>query len=86
MSQKITCKKVDFHLEILTAVLAGFSVPTTVFSQLEAILKTIGNNITLGKQTNQEKQQFWIMLTRFEYQQVSATIQPSMFLICGSSV
>ena len=78
MTQHISVSKVDFHTAILQAVLKGFTVPTSVFVQLEAILQKIGDTISFGKQSNNEKQQYWIMFTRYDYQPITGTVQPGM--------
>lgn len=76
MTKHIEVQKVDFHTTILKTILEGFAVPETALIQLEKILTTIGDNITASKTTTQEKQQYWLMLTRYDWQPQIQTAQP----------
>lgn len=76
MTKHIEVQKVDFHTAILKAILEGFAVPVTAYIQLEKILTTIGDNITASKTKTQEKQQYWLMLTRYDWQPLIQTAQP----------
>lgn len=76
MTKHIEVQKVDFHTAILKIILEGFAVPVTAFIQLEKILTTIGKNITASKNKTQEKQQYWLMLTRYDWQPQIQTAQP----------
>lgn len=75
MSKHIETKTVEFHSEILTKVLEGFSIPTSVYSTLELLLNQISNGIKLSKSSGTEAQQYWIMLTKYNYQSVTKTVQ-----------
>lgn len=76
MTKKIEVQRVDFHAAILKAILDGFAVPVTAFVQLEKILTTIGNNIEFSRTKTQDRQQYWLMLTRYDYQELIQTAQP----------
>ena len=76
MTKHIEVQKVDFHIAILKSILDGFTVPLTAYVQLEKILTTIGKNIEASKTVTQEKQQYWLMLTRYEWQPQLQTAQP----------
>jgi hypothetical protein len=84
MTKKIEVQKLDFHTAILKAVLKGFAVPATAYVQLEKILTTIGDNITFSKSKTQEKQQYWLMLTRYDYQPLTQSAQPVIRVISFS--
>ncbi|KAG8528557.1 uncharacterized protein KY384_006729 [Bacidia gigantensis] len=45
----IECKKVELHTKILTAVLKGFMIPTSVFQSLEVVLYGIVDGIALSR-------------------------------------
>ena len=79
MTKHIEVQKVDFHTAILKAILEGFAVPETAYQQLEKILTTIGDNITASKSKTQEKQQYWLMLTRYDWQPLTQTAQPGEY-------
>ena len=76
MNKHIEVQKVDFHTAILKTILEGFAVPLTAYIQLEKILTTIGDNITAFKIKTLEKQQYWLMLTRYDWQPQIQTAQP----------
>ena len=68
MIKHIDVKKADFHTALFKAVLEAFTVPATVYRQLEKILTTMGENIAASKDKTKEKQQYWLMFTRYEWQ------------------
>ena len=76
MTKHIEVQKVDFHTAILNSILDGFAVPLTAYNQLENILTTIGDNITASRTVTQEMQQYWLMLTRYEWQPQLQTARP----------
>lgn len=76
MKKHIAVKKLEFHNEILTAVLEGYAVPTSVFSNLEKILKQISDGITKVSSTEtDDSQQYWIMLTKYIWEPQDKTVQ-----------
>lgn len=77
MYKHIESKKADFHSNLLSIMLEGFSVPTSVFSDLEQVLKQISDGISLSTSSGREAQQYWIMLTKYDYFGISKTVQPS---------
>lgn len=77
MTKHIESKKAEFHSNILSNVLEGFSIPTSVFSALEQLLKQISDGISLSTTSGSEAQQYWIMLTKYNYLSVSKTVQTS---------
>jgi hypothetical protein len=80
MSKHIETKTVEFHTAILTAVLEGFTIPTSVFGQLEKILGSISDGIIqAGSSSKAENMQYWIMLTRYDHQNITQTVLPSTF-------
>ena len=68
--------KADFHTAILTAELEGFSIQESAFVQLERILFTIGDKFELCRGGTRDKQQYWLMLTRYDWQAQIQTVQP----------
>ena len=76
MTKHIEVQKVDFHTAILKSILDGFAVPLTAYVQLEKILTTIGDNITPSRTVTQEKQQYWLMLTRYEWEPLFQEVRP----------
>ncbi|KAK8023938.1 hypothetical protein PG993_012004 [Apiospora rasikravindrae] len=65
MSKHIAVKKVELHAEILTTVLQGFSVPASVYGNLEKVLREISDGIVKTK--TDDSQQYWIMLTKYNW-------------------
>ncbi|KAK7192796.1 hypothetical protein DPSP01_011217 [Paraphaeosphaeria sporulosa] len=85
VSRNITKRKLEFHTAILTAVLEGFILPTSILTQLEAILNTISNGILEASSVNDtSKQQYWIMLTRYSYDEYSDSVDASIRTISFS--
>jgi hypothetical protein len=82
MSREIKCKKVEFHAEIFTTVLKGFAIPSSVFSALEKVLDVMVNGVlTVTSEKASAEQQYWIMLTRYEYQPLLNRVQPIVRVI-----
>lgn len=77
ISKHIETTKSDFHSEILTTVLEDFSIPTSVYSTLEQLLSQISSGISLSTSSGSEAQQYWIMLTKYNYLEVSKSVQTS---------
>ena len=78
MTKHIETKAVEFHTAILTTVLEGFMIPTSVFGQLEKILGSIYNGILkAGSNNSSHNMQYWIMLMRYDYQATTQTVLPS---------
>jgi len=78
MTKHIETKAVEFHTALLTTVLEGFMIPTSVFGQLEKILGSISNGILkAGSNNSSQNTQYWIMLTRYDYQAITQTVLPS---------
>ena len=78
MTKHIETKAVEFHTALLTTVLEGFMIPTSVFGQLEKILGSISNGILkAGSNNSSQNMQYWIMLTRYDYQAITQTVLPS---------
>src|ERR1700692_4548878 len=78
MSRKLEVKTVEVHTAILMAILEGFMIPTTVFGQLEKILNSISDGvIKAGNSQATENMQYWIMMTKYEYQAITKTVHPS---------
>jgi hypothetical protein len=75
-SQEINVKKAEFHTEILKQALQGLTVPAIAFQSLEKIVGAIGDGITLSAKTGKTTQQYWIMLTYYNYFAESGVIQP----------
>lgn len=82
MSKHIQCKTVEFHVEILKAALEGFVVPTSVFSVLEKVLDTVVDGVLKASSQNaSDGQQYWLMMTRYEYQPLLKRVQPIIRVI-----
>ena len=76
MTKHIEVQKVEFHTAILETILQGFAVPQTTYIQLEKILATIGDNIMASRTKTRDKQQYWLMLTRYEWQPEVQAVRP----------
>ena len=81
MTKHIEVKRADFHTAILEKILEGFAIPLAAYEQLEEILTTIGDNITASRTKTQEKQQYWLMLTRYDWQPQIQTVQPGEYIL-----
>lgn len=82
--QTINVKKAEFHTEILKAVLEGFMIPVTVYSQLEKVLTSIGDGVLKVGMTNKSQSIiFWTEMVRYDWNPVtrdsSASIQTIYF-------
>jgi len=75
MLKHIEVKKVHFHTEILTTILEGYAVPSSVLPNLEKVLKTISDGISASSEMDNTSQQYWIMLTKYNWLSVSETVQ-----------
>ena len=75
MLKHIEVKKVHFHTEILTTILEGYAVPSSVLPNLEKVLKTISDGISASSEKDNTSQQYWIMLTKYNWLSVSETVQ-----------
>lgn len=75
MNKEIKTKVLSFHSEILTNVLEGYAIPSSVFAHLEKALKQIAEGIKLSGENAKEAQQYWIMFTKYEYENISRTVQ-----------
>ena len=83
---KFECKKAEFHTQLVTTVLAGFSVPSSVVSGLHKALDTISKGMVTASSTNSsQSMQYFIMLTRYEWQAPSQTMQPGTYPILPRS-
>ncbi|RBQ79720.1 hypothetical protein FVER14953_21145 [Fusarium verticillioides] len=81
MSKEIKTKAVSFHPQILTNVLEGYSIPSTVFTNLEKVLKQIAEGIKLSGETSKEAQQYWVMFTKYQYEEISQNVQADIRII-----
>ena len=82
MSKHIECQKFEFHGEIFKAALQGFSVPTSVFSVLEKVLDTVVDGvIKASSEKSSDGQQYWMMMTRYEYQPLLKRVSPVIRVI-----
>ena len=75
MTRHIEVQKEDFHAAIFKSVLDGFQIPVAAYATLEKILTTIGDNVTLAETKTQEKHQYWLMLTRYDWTAQTQTTQ-----------
>jgi hypothetical protein len=82
MSKHIECRKVEFHTEIFKAALQGFTVPTSIFSALEKVLDTVVDGVIKASSEHaSDGQQYWLMMTRYEYQPLLKRVQPIIRVI-----
>ncbi|RKK81839.1 hypothetical protein BFJ69_g3447 [Fusarium oxysporum] len=81
MNKEIKTKALSFHPEILTNVLEGYAIPSSVFANLEKALKQIAEGIKLSGENAEEAQQYWIMFTKYEYENISRTVQADIRVI-----
>lgn len=73
--KRIETRAPSFHCEILTNVLEGYVIPTSVFANLEKVIKQIAEGIKLSGESSREQQQYWVMFTRSEYEEITQTVQ-----------
>lgn len=81
MNKKIESKIFEFHSEILTVVLEGLSIPSSVYTNLEKVLGEIANGIKLQGKDSSETQQYWIMLTKYEYEPISQIVEADKYKV-----
>ncbi|KAH7253105.1 hypothetical protein B0J15DRAFT_549835 [Fusarium solani] len=81
MNKKIESKIFEFHSEILTVVLEGLSIPSSVYTNLEKVLGEIANSIKLQGKDSSETQQYWIMLTKYEYEPISQIVEADKYKV-----
>ncbi|RBA10536.1 hypothetical protein FPRO05_05125 [Fusarium proliferatum] len=81
MNKEIKAKAISFHPQILTNVLEGYSIPTSVFTNLEKVLKQIAEGIKLSGENSKEAQQYWVMFTKYQYEEISQTVQADIRVI-----
>ncbi|KAI9705868.1 MAG: hypothetical protein M1836_005274 [Candelina mexicana] len=80
--KSISCKKFEFHNELVQAVLEGFLIPQSVFAQFERVLSIMNNDIAkLTSDKQSQNFQYWIMLTRYDYQPIVKTVKPVIRVI-----
>lgn len=77
ISKHIQTTKASFHAGLLAATLEGFSIPNMAFRSLKIPLKRISDGIELSIANNSADQQYWIMLTKYNYQPLNQTVQAS---------
>lgn len=81
MNRRIESRISEFHSKIMAVVLEGFSIPPSVYKNLERVLDEITNGIKLQGNHSSETQQYWIMLTKYEYEPISGTVQAGKFMV-----
>ena len=78
LTRHIEVPKVEVHGAILMALLQGFSVSAGVLMQLENVVKIVNDGIVSASSSNtRDKQQYWLMLTRYHHEPDSGRVQPS---------
>ncbi|KAK2692064.1 hypothetical protein QWA68_009052 [Fusarium oxysporum] len=75
MHKRIGTRAPSFHSKILTNVLEGYVIPTSVFANLEKVIKQIAEGIKLSGESSREPQQYWVMFTKPEYDETTQTVQ-----------
>ncbi|KAJ5897755.1 hypothetical protein N7504_008043 [Penicillium tannophilum] len=83
-TKNIECSKLDLRTTLLKNVLEGFSVPGNIMGKLHAALNSISQGIiSFAKENKAQSMQYFIMLTRYEYEQalerISAVIRVISF-------
>lgn len=78
-TRKIETKKAEFHFELLSTLLTGFSIPNTTFKFLENILKSISKGIQVGSLKGDDTQQHFIVLNRYEIDPIDGTVEACKF-------
>ncbi|ETS72937.1 hypothetical protein PFICI_15329 [Pestalotiopsis fici W106-1] len=89
MSIHVEAKQADFHSEILSRILKDFSVPNTVFEDLEKILERISEGIVSSSESSSRSPQYWIMLTKYNWsadtQTMTAVVRVIQFRVDQSA-
>ncbi|QKD51899.1 uncharacterized protein FOBCDRAFT_271632 [Fusarium oxysporum Fo47] len=52
-----------------------YVIPTSVFANLEKLIRQIAEGIKLSGESSREQQQYWVMFTRSEYEEITQTVQ-----------
>ncbi|EXL70465.1 hypothetical protein FOPG_13718 [Fusarium oxysporum f. sp. conglutinans race 2 54008] len=52
-----------------------YVIPTSVFANLEKVIKQIAEGIKLSGESSREPQQYWVMFTKSEYEEITQTVQ-----------
>ncbi|KAK2936519.1 Peptidase S1, PA clan, chymotrypsin-like fold [Fusarium oxysporum f. sp. vasinfectum] len=73
--KRIKTRAASFHSKILTNVLEGYAIPTSAFANLEKLIKQIAEGIKLSGESSREPQQYWVMFTKSEYEEITQTVQ-----------
>ncbi|KAJ5527104.1 hypothetical protein N7513_011263 [Penicillium frequentans] len=81
-TKNIRCSTLELHTTLLKNVLEGFSVPDNIMSKLHAALNSISQGIiSVAKENKTQPMQYFIMLTRYEYEQALERISPVIRVI-----
>ncbi|CAI7590036.1 unnamed protein product [Penicillium glandicola] len=81
-SKNIECSKLELHTTLLKHVLEGFSVPGNIMGKLHKALDSISEGIiSVAKENTSQSMQYFIMLTRYEYEAALDKIQPVIRVI-----
>ncbi|KAJ5636305.1 uncharacterized protein N7484_009618 [Penicillium longicatenatum] len=81
-SRNIECSKLDLHTTLLKHVLEGFSVPGNIMGKLHKALDSISQGIiSVAKENDTQSMQYFIMLTRYEYEPALERIHPVIRVI-----
>ncbi|KAJ4109390.1 hypothetical protein NW765_004278 [Fusarium oxysporum] len=81
MHKRIETRAPSFHSEILTNILEGYAIPTTVFANLEKVIKQIAEGVKLSGENSREPQQYWVMFTKPEYGKSPRPSKPASSLL-----
>jgi hypothetical protein len=81
MHKRIETRAPSFHSEILTNVLEGYAIPTTVFANLEKVIKQIAEGVKLSGENSREPQQYWVLFTKSEYGKSPRPSKPASSLL-----
>ncbi|PWY86719.1 hypothetical protein BO70DRAFT_422329 [Aspergillus heteromorphus CBS 117.55] len=81
-TKSVSCTKIELHTTLLKTVLEGFHVPGKIMGTLHSALDSIANGmLTVAKENKEQTMQYFIMLTRFEYESALETAQPVIRVI-----
>ncbi|KAF5557187.1 peptidase cysteine serine trypsin [Fusarium phyllophilum] len=81
MHLEINTKAISLHSQMLANVLEGYSIPTSAFTNLEKVLEQIAEGIKLSGENRREEQQYWVMFTKYQYEEISQIGQADIRII-----
>ncbi|PWY83850.1 hypothetical protein BO94DRAFT_599305 [Aspergillus sclerotioniger CBS 115572] len=81
-NRQISCTKADLHTTLIKAAVEGFTVPGKLMKSLHDVLESISKGIiSFSMESKSQEVQYFIMFTKYDYEQFSETVQTSIRVI-----